>query len=219
MGRRGSRNQVWAKVMTSLLAWPRDRFSLNETLRERMREASRPSVNAAALTFENKSISWTNEGAIQATQSFNWVEGGRFSVQMCLMWICLVPEAARWAMKVCWLWTVPYFVCLLSSHSWAWVSRSPDFNTWKGEKSVLVAQSCPTLCNPMDCSPPGSSVHGIFQARILEWVAIRFSRESSQPRDRSPVSRIVGRSFTAWATKEVGRGSGVNLLLLPFSAA
>ena len=48
--------------------------------------------------------------------------------------------------------------------------------------SVLVTQSCPTLCHPMDCSPPGSSVHGIFQARILEWVDIPFSRGSSQPR-------------------------------------
>ena len=46
-----------------------------------------------------------------------------------------------------------------------------------------VAQSCPTLCDPIDCSPPGSSVHGIFQARVLEWVAISFSRGSSQPRD------------------------------------
>ena len=47
--------------------------------------------------------------------------------------------------------------------------------------NALVAQSCPTLtlCDPMDCSPPGSSVHGIFQARILEWVAISFSRGSS----------------------------------------
>ena len=44
-----------------------------------------------------------------------------------------------------------------------------------------VAQSCPSLCDPVDCSPPGSSVHGILQARILEWVAISFSRESSQP--------------------------------------
>ena len=42
---------------------------------------------------------------------------------------------------------------------------------------VLVAQSCPTLCNPMDCSPPGSSVHGILQARTLEWVGIPFSRD------------------------------------------
>ena len=46
---------------------------------------------------------------------------------------------------------------------------------------MLVAQSCPTPCDRMDCSPPGSSVHGILQARILEWLAIPFSRESSQP--------------------------------------
>ena len=58
-----------------------------------------------------------------------------------------------------------------------------------------VAQSCLTLCNPMDCSPPGSSVHGILQARILEWVAISFSRESSEPRDRTQVSCIAGRRF------------------------
>ena len=44
---------------------------------------------------------------------------------------------------------------------------------------VLVAQSCPALCDPMDCSPPGSSVHGILQAEILEWIAISFSRGSS----------------------------------------
>ena len=50
--------------------------------------------------------------------------------------------------------------------------------------------SCPTLCNPMECSPPGSSVHGIFQARILEWVAIPLSRGSSQPRDQTQVSCI-----------------------------
>ena len=53
-----------------------------------------------------------------------------------------------------------------------------------------------TLCNPMDCSLPGSSVHGILQARILEWVAISFSRGSSQSRNRTQVSRIAGRFFT-----------------------
>jgi len=47
----------------------------------------------------------------------------------------------------------------------------------------MSIQSCPTLCDPTDCSPPGSSVHGILQARILEWVAISFSRASSRPRD------------------------------------
>ena len=65
-----------------------------------------------------------------------------------------------------------------------------------------VAQSCPTLCDCMDCSPPGSSVHGIFQAWILEWVAVSFSRGSSWPRDRTRVSRIVGRCLTIWATRE-----------------
>ena len=64
---------------------------------------------------------------------------------------------------------------------------------------VLVTQLCLTLCNPMDCSLSDSSVHGIFQARILEWVATPFSRGSSQPRDQTQVSHIAGRSFTAWA--------------------
>ena len=54
----------------------------------------------------------------------------------------------------------------------------------KRQSACMCAQSCPTLCNPMDCSPPGSSVHGIFQARVLEWVAISFSRGSFWPRDR-----------------------------------
>ena len=51
------------------------------------------------------------------------------------------------------------------------------------QENALVAQSCPTLCNPVDCSPPGFPVHGILQARILEWVTISFSRGSSRPRD------------------------------------
>ena len=66
-----------------------------------------------------------------------------------------------------------------------------------------VAQSCPILCDPIDCSLPGSSVHGIFQAIVLEWVAISFSRGSSQPRARTRVSHIVDRRFTIWATREV----------------
>ena len=54
----------------------------------------------------------------------------------------------------------------------------------------------------MDCSLQGSSVHGIFQARVLEWVAISFSRVSSRLRDQSQVSCIAGRRFTVWATRE-----------------
>ena len=66
----------------------------------------------------------------------------------------------------------------------------------------LILSVCPTLCNPMDCSPPGSSVLGILQARILEWVAISFSRGSSRPRDRTQVSCIRGRHFNLLATRE-----------------
>ena len=65
---------------------------------------------------------------------------------------------------------------------------------------ALVIQSCLPLCDPMDSSPPGSSVHGILQARILEWVAMPFSRGSSWCRDRTPASHIAGRYFTIWAT-------------------
>ena len=67
---------------------------------------------------------------------------------------------------------------------------------------VLVAQSCPTLWDPMDYSLPGSPVHGILQARILEWVAIPFSRGSSWPRDQTWVSWTTGRFFTVWATRK-----------------
>ena len=73
---------------------------------------------------------------------------------------------------------------------------------WVSESESEVTQSSPTFCNPMDCSLPGSSVHGIFQARILEWVAISFSRRSSWPRDWTQVSGIVGRCFIIWATRE-----------------
>ena len=57
----------------------------------------------------------------------------------------------------------------------------------------------------MDCSPPGSSVHRILQERILEWVAIPFSRGSSQPRDRTWLSCIIGRFFTVWVTREIDK--------------
>ena len=68
--------------------------------------------------------------------------------------------------------------------------------------ACLVAQSCPTLCDPMDCNPPGSSVHGILQSRILEWVVISFCRGSSQPKDQTQVSCIAGGFFTSWVTRE-----------------
>ena len=89
------------------------------------------------------------------------------------------------------LWYLIQCTCRVNSLSTMWKVK------------VLVTHSCPTLCDSMDWSLPGFAVHGILQARIPEWVAITFSRESSQPRDWIRVSRIAGRLFTIWATREV----------------
>ena len=78
----------------------------------------------------------------------------------------------------------------------------------KTESESEVTLSCPTLGDPMDCSPPGSSVHWTLQARILERVAISFSRGSSWPRDWTQVSCIAGKRFTLWTTR-TGNGGGV----------
>ena len=90
-----------------------------------------------------------------------------------------------------------------------WRGSLPPNQRWLHACSVIqscptwsVAQSCLTLCDPMDCSPPGSSVHGILQARRLEWVAISSSRGSSQPWGWTSVSCVAGRFFTIWDTRE-----------------
>ena len=73
----------------------------------------------------------------------------------------------------------------------------------------LVVKSCPTLCDPMDCRISGSSVHGISQARILEWVAISFSRQSSWPRDQTHISCIGRQIVYHWALWE-GKSSKIS---------
>ena len=78
-------------------------------------------------------------------------------------------------------------------------------------------QSCLTLCDPKDCSLPGSSAHGILQASILEWGAIPFSKGSFQPRNRTWVSGIAGRFFAVWITREAtSMVLSAYLRLLPF---
>ena len=76
---------------------------------------------------------------------------------------------------------------------------------------MKLIQSCPTLCYPMECSLPRSSVHEILQAKILECVAIPFCRGSSQPRDWVQVSIIAGRFFTIWTTREAWCNTQVNV--------
>ena len=88
------------------------------------------------------------------------------------------------------------FSCLLVSVIFPF-SLPGNFSASLWKVKVKVAQSCPTLCDPMN-----STVHGILQARILKWEAFPFSRGSSQSRDGTQVSRIVGRFFTNWATRK-----------------
>ena len=107
-------------------------------------------------------------------------------------------------------WT--WISCIAGRLFTIWATREAYKGKWKSPpdnikhswccKWTEIAQSCPALWDPMDCSLPGSSVHGIFQAVVLEWIAISFSRVSSQARDRTQVSRIVDRHFTVWATRE-----------------
>ena len=90
-----------------------------------------------------------------------------------------------------------YTICSIG-----WILKFGEKRLWSCH--VCCVQSCLTLCNSMDCSPPGSPFHGILQTRILEWVVISFSR-GSQPRDRTPVSSIAGGFFTHWATRDALR--------------
>ena len=83
---------------------------------------------------------------------------------------------------------------------WRWKSKSCASLSFA---YVLITQSCLTLCDLVDCSLPGSSVQGILQVRILEWVTIPFSRGSSWPRDWTRVSCIAGGFFTVWATRKL----------------
>ena len=100
------------------------------------------------------------------------------------------------------LWAATQSVSILSQgFLWRWATVSPPsvlvkFLSSGDLASVLVAQPCRTLFDPVDCSPPGSSVHVTLQARMLEWAAIPFSRGSYRPQDRTQLSCIACRFFT-----------------------
>ena len=109
------------------------------------------------------------------------------------------------SLNKCSLFKELFWVLSIDESEWNWWKWMKLMNMNEIDESE-VAQSYSTLCDPKDCSPPGSSTHGIFQIRILEWVAISFSRGSSQPRNRTQVCCIAGRLFTIWTTKEGNAG-------------
>ena len=111
-----------------------------------------------------------------------------------------------------WLFWVPHvldqFLCWESlteesSSDYSTFIARRHFKLQTGNILCFVAQSCPTLCDPVFCGWPGSSVCGILQARILEWVAIPFCTRSSWPRAQTCFSCIEGRFFTIWTTREI----------------
>ena len=106
---------------------------------------------------------------------------------------CALQPTESWAVaSICYLKPLHLgVVCYTAKSNW----YSNVYLVMK--MKVKTAQSCPTLCDPVDYT-----VHGILQARILEWVAFPFPRGSSQPRDRTQVSHIAGRFFTSWTTRE-----------------
>ena len=114
--------------------------------------------------------------------------------------------------------SVALYHCDHSSICLIWGQEGFSFSVFQTcllfEKKMLVAQSCSILCNLTDCSPPGSSVYGLLQARLPEWVARCFFRASSQPRDQTWVSCTAGRFFTIWATREAHNSFSVLSSLL-----
>ena len=102
-------------------------------------------------------------------------------------WVTNIEDTAKFTSAYPLRWSRPYMKLLFIYYTM--------YNNCLLKQKVLVVHSCPTICDPMDCSPAGSSVCGILQGRILEWVAISFSRGSSWPRDRTWVSCIAGRFF------------------------
>ena len=130
--------------------------------------------NGTQVAFKVISVHWTL--ALLLTRlTLYWVLGSFFGIESQGTWSRLKARSACWGTE--------------------FVHHSTIF-LFALAHVVYLLQSCLTLCDTMDCSPPGSSVHGIFQARRLEWVAISFSRGSFGPRDGTCVSCLAGRFFT-----------------------
>ena len=137
---------------------------------------------------------------IWETLAFNWWKHElRFVLHTNLFgFVPTILLCALFCLPFCFLSFFSLFVHNIGSHWFYWIYFSP----FPPLKRVKVAQLCQTLWDSMGCGLPGSSVHEIPQGRVREWVAILFSRGSSQPRDQIQVSHTAGRFFTIWATRE-----------------
>ena len=124
-------------------------------------------------------------------------------------WNSLAFSMIQWILTIWSLVPLPFLKPAWTSgiswfmYCWSLAWRTLSIALLACAAAAKSLQSCPTLCDLIDGSPLGCSVPGILEARILEWVAISFSRGSSQPRNQTQVSSIAGRFFANWATREV----------------
>ena len=153
----------------------------------------------------NLVLSGSRGGGGNGLQIDFWRRSHRFSKQ--IGW-CRIGWRGRWAKGKSPDWCQSFLFAFFFNWSIVDLRYCVSFRwtaKWFSYIYVCVCKStqlCPTLFDPMDYRSPGTSVHGLLQARIQEWVAIPFSMGSSQPRDRPQVSCIAGRFFTVWATRE-----------------
>ena len=188
---RQCRSQSACLIKSAALCWPHLRihfffsFSLSLRLQEMLGWYPKPVHRDIPRSHFSSMLSSGNSRVFQLP----WAPPGR-AHRPSLLSENAINTISPWGYGVC------YFFFPISSQ--------PPLGKSPAESESEVTQSCPTLCNSMDCSLPGFSVHGIFQARVLEWVAFSFSRGSSQCRDQTQVSCIAGRRFTFWVAREAG---------------
>ena len=147
------------------------------------------------MTTHSSVTSWRILGGQQSVESRRVGHNQHFSLSMllvcgCESWTIKIAEHRRIDAFELWCWRRLLRV--------PWTARRSNQSILKESSSgcSLVTRLCPTLRDPMACGTPGSSVHGILQARTLEWVVIPFSKGSSRPRDQTHVSSIAGKFFT-----------------------
>ena len=179
-----------------------------------------------ACLFQSQSILLSLTSSVWSTKCFTWLSTWslRLNTKRAVGQQLRQVNLCRMLSKMLLFFFFKLFPSCSRSSEWptdfSLVEAHGDFSScgaWalgsKSEIKVLDLQWYLILCNPMDCSPSGSSVHGIFQARILEWVAISFSRRSSWLRDRTRLSHIAARFVTVWATREA-QAWGLSALIL-----
>ena len=132
----------------------------------------------------------------------SWLQIKKIIILKCLLLFCTKQQTTFQILTISCAMESGFYMTTGDDQLGSWTVGQRRNPKTLPKAKVLVAQSCPTLCDPMDSNSPGSSVHGILQARILEWVAIPFSRGFSRLRHWTWVSCVAGRFFINWDNRE-----------------